>query len=480
MLATLEDRLGAAASVTAVRGALGGGEGAWIVGGTVRDALLGRPLVDVDLAVAADPREAARAVAAEARGPLFPLSEAFGAWRVLSRDRSFTCDVSPLQAPTIEEDLARRDFTVNAMAVPVAGGALLDPEGGVRDLEAGVLRVLEAAGDAYAADPLRPLRLARLATELPLRPESRTAELTRGAAPRVTEASAERLWGELRRIVVAPRIVEGVRLADDLGLVEAVLPELHALHGVQQSTFHHLDVFDHTLEALAHLLELERSLGEVFGTSAPELAAVLEEPLGDGLTRGGGLRFATLLHDVGKPATRGVRADGRGYSFIGHDRVGAELALGACRRLRTSERLAAFTADTARRHLVLGFLVHERPLSRRAVYGYLTTCEPVEVEVTLLTCADRLATRGANAGPAIAAHLDLARELMAEALRWRRAGPPRPAVRGDELARALGIAPGPELGRILSRLQEARFTGEAPEPESALALARRVRENPGA
>jgi poly(A) polymerase len=271
-----------------------------------------------------------------------------------------------------------------------------------------------------------------------------------------------------------------VRLADDLGLIAAVLPEVHALRGVEQSTFHHLDVFDHTMEALGRLVELEGALPETFGPSAPALEEVLASPLGDGVTRGGALRLAALLHDSGKPVTRGVRADGRGFSFVGHDRAGAEIAREACRRLRTSERLASFVADVTRHHLVLGFLVHERPLSRRAVYRYLTTCEPVEVEVTLLTCADRLATRGANADRAIAAHLELARELMAEALQWRAAGPPRPPLRGDEVAAALGIPRGPELGRIVRRLQEASFTGEAAGRREALELARRMREDPGA
>ena len=475
----LEARLDAAPPVRAVREALRGLGGAWIVGGTVRDALLGRPLADVDVAVAEDARGAARAVAARAGGgPVFPLSEAFGAWRVLARDRSFSCDVSPLQGPTIAADLARRDFTVNAMAVAVAGGELLDPEGGARDLEARVLRVLGGeGGDPYAADALRPLRAARLATELGLRPDATTARLTRRFAPRVTRAAPERIWGELRRLVLAPRVVEGVRLADDLGLVAAVLPELAALHGLGQSTFHHLDVFEHTLEALERLLELEGSLPAVFGGLAPDLAAVLAEPLGDELSRGEALRVGVLLHDVGKPATKGVRADGRGFSFVGHDRAGAELAHAALRRLRTSDRLASFVSDLARHHLALGFLVHERPLSRQAVYRYLTACEPVEVEVTLLTCADRLATRGHNAERAIAAHLELARDLMGEALLWRAQGAPRPAVRGDELAEALGLARGPELGRILGRLKEARFTGEATERAAALELARRISED---
>jgi tRNA nucleotidyltransferase/poly(A) polymerase len=162
-------------------------------------------------------------------------------------------------------------------------------------------------------------------------------------------------------------------------------------------------------------------------------------------------------------------------TFIGHDKAGAEMIRALCRRLKTSERLRELLADVTRHHLVLGFLVHERPLSRERIYQYLERCQPVEVEVTLLTCADRLATRGQNAEDAIKKHLDLARELMAEALAWR-ADPPEPPLRGGELAEELGIDPGPELGELLARLREARFTGEAETREEAVALARRLRE----
>jgi poly(A) polymerase len=147
-----------------------------------------------------------------------------------------------------------------------------------------------------------------------------------------------------------------------------------------------------------------------------------------------------------------------------------------CRRLRTSERFARFVGGLARHHLVLGFLVHERPLSRDTVYSYLDLTEPVEVEVTLLSCADRLATRGKNAEAAIQKHLELARELMAEALDWRASGGPRPPVRGDELAHELGIEPGPELGRLLDQLRRAAFTGQAGSRDQAVELARRLRE----
>jgi poly(A) polymerase len=459
--------------VETVRQALGGSE-AWVVGGTVRDELLERPIRDVDLAVPGDPEPVARAVAKAVSGPVFPLSEAFGAWRAIDRRRGFVCDVSPLQGATIEEDLSRRDFTVNAMAVPLAGGELIDPHGGRRDLDDRLLRVVSER--AYEHDPLRPLRLARLSAELGLRPEPATEELTRKAAPRVADASPERVYAELRRLMVSDGVLAGLELADRTGVLGAVLPEVAELHGVEQSHFHHLDVYEHTMEVLAQAIELEGSLDELFGHMAPRLRAVLDEPLADELTRLEAIRFGALLHDIGKPHTRGVLENGR-VTFIGHDSLGQEMVLALCKRLRTSERLAGFVAGLTKHHLVLGFLVRERPLPPRTVYHYLRHTSPVEVEVTLLSCADRLATRGKNAEAAIAAHLELARELMAAALDWRASGPPRPPIRGDELARELGIEPGPELGVLLGELSEAVFAGEATTREEAVAVARRLRDN---
>ena len=459
-----------------VRRAVGDRPDVWVVGGTVRDALLGRPIRDVDLALAGDPEPVARAVAAAVRGPVFRLSEAFGAWRAIDRERRFVCDVSPLQGETIEEDLARRDFTVNAMAEPLGGGATIDPLSGREDLAAGVLRVL--GPEAYSADPLRPLRLPRLAAELAFAPDPETERLTLEAAPRVVDASPERQFAELRRLVLAGGALDGIAIADRLGVLAAVLPELHALHGVEQSHFHHLDVYDHTMEVVAMQIELEQRLEELFGDLAPRLEALLEEPLADELTHRQALRFGALLHDIGKPATRGVLEGGR-ITFIGHDRTGEEMVRVLCRRLRASERLTRFLQGLTRHHLVLGFLVHEQPLARETVYRYLKTTEPVEVEVTVLSCADRLATRGRNAEAAIGKHLELARELMAEALDWRQSGPPRPPLRGDQLAEALGIEPGPELGRLLGELEQAAFTGEATSPEEAVQMARRLRDNPG-
>lgn len=443
----------------------------WVVGGTIRDALLGRPLEDLDLVVEDDPRGAAIELARACDGHAFELSEEFGAWRVVAPDRSWQADVTPLRGATIEADLALRDFTVNAIATPLAGGGLTDPHGGVADLEAGILRIV---GDtAFRDDPLRTLRMARLACELGFSVDERTRALARTDAGLLSTVSPERSFYELRRLVISEDPLTGLRLMDESGVLAVLLPELEALKGVEQNPYHHLDVWGHTLEVLDQLVEVERDLEEVFGPHAEAVRRELARPLADELTRGQALRFGALLHDVGKPATRAVSPEGR-VLFWGHDRVGAGMSRDVARRLRASTATADYLAQLALHHLRLGFLVHQRPLSRGDVYDYMRACEPVELEVSLLTAADRLATRGERTRrEAIEDHLELARELVGEALAWR-ADRPRPPVTGDELMDALKLEPGPEVGRLLEELRRAAFAGEVSGNEEALRYAREV------
>jgi hypothetical protein len=263
---------------------------------------------------------------------------------------------------------------------------------------------------------------------------------------------------------------------DAHGITAQVLPELLALRGVEQNEFHHLDVHDHTLEVLDQVAAIERDpVAAGFGEHAEAVGALLREPLADELTRGGAMRLAALLHDAAKPWTQTRRADGR-LGFPGHDRAGADVARTVLRRLRASEKLVDHVAALCLHHLRLGFLVHERPLDRRTVWRYLQATEPWAPEVTVFTVADRLATRGRNAEPAIAAHVELAREVLGPALAQRAEGRRPPLVRGDELARELGLPRGPRLGELLRQLEEDRYAGAIATREDAIARARELAE----
>lgn len=445
----------------------------WLVGGAVRDRLLGRDSDDFDVVIAGDARAAALTLSRRLRAFRFALSDTFGAWRVVARDRSWQIDLMPMLGETIEQDLARRDLTINAIAQPLGAGALLDPFDGRGDLQRRLLRMVTP--QAFEEDPLRALRLARIVSELGFSVTPETAAAARSAAPGLARVAPERQFAELRRIIASERALAGFEAMERLGASAAVLPELLALRGVKQSAYHHLDVHDHTLQVLAEAVSLSDGPGVLFPDFGAELEELLAEPLSAGLTRGQALRLGALLHDIAKPQTRAVSEEGR-VSFMGHDERGAELARELLLRLRAGERVAEHVAALARHHLRLGFLVHQAPLSPRALYGYLRTCGPVAVDVTLLSVADRLATRGRASEEAIARHLELARAVIPAALRWR-SQPPRPPLPGDHLARALGIRPGPELGRLLDELEAASFAGEIEGEAQAIALARRLHED---
>ncbi|HUC00183.1 MAG TPA: HD domain-containing protein [Solirubrobacterales bacterium] len=464
--------LRAAPLVAAVRRALGDDAKAWVVGGAVRDAALGREVTDVDLAIGGDPGPAARAIARELGEHPFELSAEFGTWRVAGPGGSNQVDVTILRGDGIEADLAERDFTIGAVAVPIAGeGEPIDPFGGLADLERRSLRAVAEA--SFEADPLRLLRAARLAAELKLEIEPRTVALAQAVSARAADPAGERQLAELRQLLGGPDPLRGLALLDELELTAVVLPEVEGLRGVEQGPNHHLDVHGHTLAVLEHTLEVERDLGRFAGERAEEVAALLAEPLGDEVSRGTALRFGALFHDIGKPATR---AEHDGFvGFRGHDREGAEIIGAICARLRASRRLTRQLQGLTLHHLRLGFMIPEAPLPPRRIHDYLRATEPVSVDVTLLTVADRLSARGHGpiASPEmVAAHLDLAREMIAAALDWRRDGPPTPLLRGDELVTELGLDEGPRLGELLAELEAAQYAGEIGDRAAALEHAR--------
>src|SRR6202020_1251669 len=265
---------------------------AWVVGGAIRDRLLGRETNDLDVVVDGDPREAAGAIArAAGRAACFALSEEFGAWRVSARDSSWQVDVEPLRGGSLDADLALRDFTVNAIAEPLAGGDPIDPTGGFALLAAKRLRMVAAS--AFAEDPLRVLRLVRVAVELGLDPEPETLHQAREHAGALTRCSPERVFVELRRTIGAREVLRGLELLDQLGATAVVLPELDALRGIElercasggEDAIGGADGGADAAGAYSSE-DGDDELATALGDRRADVAALLAEPLADGLTRG--------------------------------------------------------------------------------------------------------------------------------------------------------------------------------------------------
>jgi tRNA nucleotidyltransferase/poly(A) polymerase len=448
----------------AARGALGPGEAGWLVGGCLRDELLGLPVGDIDIALDGDAEAFARRLADRLGGAVFAASEAFGMWRVVLGDAHV--DVAPLgdrgpgvpaatRAARLEADLLGRDFTVDALARPLDGGELVDPLGGIADLAARRLRLCSAS--ALDDDPLRVLRLFRLARAFDLLPEADAAEAARRAAPCLGAVSGERVRDELSATLANAAAAAAFRDLALAGALRAVLPELDALRGVRQNPYHHLDVFGHTLEGLTYVAGVVRQLGGEQYLTPPEQAGL---PGVDPLVP---VSWAVLLHDIGKPAARVVTDDGR-VIFWHHDEIGGRMAGEIAERLRFSSRFSAYLGTLIRQHLRLGFLTREQPLTRRALARYRRDVSPWVFESVVVSLCDRLATRGEKTShTSMARHYRLARSVWTAVSK----APVPQLLSGDDVMALLGIAPGPAVGQALDALEEEVEAGEVTDVDGA-------------
>jgi poly(A) polymerase len=413
---------------------------AWVVGGYVRDKLLERPHPNPDVVVERGDalKLAARFAVLAGAGP--PVTfERFGTAQVTlpghlvefvnARAESYATDSRKpdVRPATLDEDLRRRDFTINTLLMDL-DGELHDPLGGRKDLEARSLRTPTDPLRTFADDPLRMLRAVRFASELgfELAPDVLPAmrQMRGRLAPPVI--SAERIADELRRMLVSPRPRLALELLDAGGLLDAVLPEVAACKGVPQSGYHTHDVFGHTL------LTVERV--------PPDLVT----------------RLAALFHDVGKPST--ATPDG---AFTGHENVGAELARSALERLRFSQKEIDAVVKLVRLHLRPVYYNSE--WSDGAVRRLARDAGQLLERLMELARADI----GASAYPE-PEKLD---ELQARIQEVLSEQPSRlaPLVTGEDVMRVRGISPGPEVGRLKKRLEELVIDGElAPAREAIL------------
>jgi tRNA nucleotidyltransferase/poly(A) polymerase len=453
----------------AARSALGPGEAGWLVGGCLRDELLGRRVRDVDLAVDGAAEPLAKALADRFGGSVYATSDIFGSWRVLVG--LLHIDVAGLRpgppegapdpasrAVRLEADLRARDVTVDALARPLDGGELIDPLRGLDDLAAGRLRLCSPA--ALADDPLRVLRLARLARSLDLAPDAAAEEAALRAAPGLSSVSGERVRDEISTLLEARVASPALRDLAAWGALAEVLPELDGLRGVLQNPYHHLDVFEHTLEALTYVSGVVAQLGgREFLVSPADAGLPGTDPLVP-------VSWAVMLHDIGKPAVRKVDEQGR-IIFWHHDEIGRQMTAEIGARLNLSKRFIEYLGTLVRQHLRLGFLVREQPLTRRALARYRCDVSPWVFESVVVSLCDRLATRGDKTSSAsMARHYRLARSAWSSV----RKEPPPQVLRGEQVMELLGLEPGPEVGRALAVLVEEVEAGAVHDAESARAF----------
>ena len=274
----------------------------------------------------------------------------------------------------------------------------------------------------------------------------------------------------MRRLIAPDHPDAAIRLLDRLGVLDVVLPEAAPMRGCEQSPFHHLDVFEHTLQVLDAAADIGAHPEHYLGRHAESLRQALDETVGDELDQRTALRLAVLFHDIEKPATRTVSRDGR-IGFMGHDQRGAETAGRILKRWRAATATIRFCALLVAEHLRLGFMVHDRPLGRREGYRYMRATAPYTRASVVVSLADRLATRGVRARQSyVRAHAETADELLTVVAELEREARP-PLLRGDEIAELTG-AEGPRIGELVAALAEEQAAGTVTTRDEAVAFVR--------
>jgi poly(A) polymerase len=443
-----------------------------MVGGSVRDLLLDRPVNDLDLVMAGPVEEAAERAAEILGCRAAPLGRPpLVTYRLTHKD--LLVDLTPLPGD-LEDDLLRRDLTINALAVDLTaenGPAIVDPAGGLADLEAGLVRFVSEAN--VLADPLRLLRLFRFAAVLGMTPDDHSLGLAGAHAPLIRRAAGERIREELLKMLSADRAHPHLLQMADAGLLTAVVPEMSDLKGLGQGPHHHLDVFKHTLTAFGFLEELIRkpdALGPAHEPAVRDYLAVDRRPAL--------LKIAVLFHDLGKPPTYGVDETGQVH-FFGHEKESTALFKGVADRLRLSGAEVAFVSRIIENHMRLFHLLNadrQGQLTPRGVYRFGRAVGDHVHGVILHNLADARATQGP--AQVQAGGYETIRDFAKRVLDMlteqgpRKAAPP--LLTGHEVMERFGLPPGPTIGRLLDQVAEARAVGRVETFEEALALIERI------
>jgi len=463
----------------------------YLVGGGVRDAIMGRRLKDLDFVMPDDPTHLAKCVADRLKAGFFILDDDRHTARVVyqpSDEDFFPLDFVQYTGANLTEDLTNRDFTINAMAIPIRKRAkIIDPLSGQPDIQAECLRACQR--ESMLDDPVRILRGVRLGMELDFAYTSELELLMQQAAPQLPETSYERQRDEFFKILESPKPAKGMRHLHQFQVFKTLIPPLVAQEAIPASPPHVLPLFEHTLrvvEVYDHILNsltqgktgdapLDWWLARIVSELQPfseELNLYFSEEITPGRTVRGLALLGALLHDIGKPVTMTVGEDGFLHYKV-HDAVGADLAWDAAKRLKLSNAESEFIRTLVRYHMrLLPLMNQDSPPTRQAIFRFYNHTDRVGVAIVILSLADTIATYGKN----------LSKEKWRDAISvskamlfawWRQRNTivsPDPLLDGNDLQRLFHLNPGEQIGQLLAALLEAQACGEVTTQKEAIAF----------
>ena len=479
-----------------IKNVLPPGQEIHLVGGAVRDLLTSRFSPDLDFAVPSNGISIARNIANALKADFMILDGERDTGRVIviHEDGSRTyMDFATYRGENLEEDLRNRDFTINAIAYNLQNETLIDPTGGGADIRAKIIRA--CLPTSLADDPVRILRAVRQAAAFGFTIEKNTRQWMKQAAGQIGSVSTERLRDEVFKILNGPKVSAALRALDMLGVLPHLMPELLNMKGVEQSPPHVHDVWTHTLAMLDHLDQILSDLrvgydaektGDMFtgllslrlGRYREQVAAHFSNSLNKDRSHRSLLFFAALYHDVCKPDTKTIDENGR-IRFFDHDLKGAEVVAERAYAFNLSNDEIERLQEIVRHHMRIHFFAdrlekEDQTPSRKAIYRFFRDSGKAGIDLVLLALADVRATRANDLSvEAWGAYLDVARILLEHY--WEKpeevVAPPR-LLDGNDLMKALTLAPGPLVGQLLETIRENQAAGKITTREEALEFAR--------
>lgn len=466
----------------------------YLVGGFLRDVLCGRATRDVDIVVEEDAISIARQMALDLDASLVILDESRRIARVIVGQKSnitgsykedWHIDLASLQGG-LYNDLSRRDFTIDAMAVPLRAylkgdwfSDLVDPFGGCVDLEQRLIRF--TGKNVFKEDSIRMLRGVRLASALGFNIDEETSISIKCNVDEIKNASAERVRDEFLSILSLPHAVDSIYLMDELGLLSKIMPELEAGRGVEQPKEHYWDVFKHNLETVGSVegligrtLEEPGVLEAVFWNNY--LENYFNEVVSDGHNRLTLCKLAGLLHDVAKPITKTIENSGK-MRFFGHSSEGADIARAILERMRFSSRGVQMVTTMIDLHLRPGQMSDRVELpTARAIYRYFRHAGEVALDTLYLNMADYIAARG----PYLkhdewVEYARMVMHILSVGFEQQEVAVNKGLINGNDVMGLLRIGPGPEVGKILNLVNESYFAGEVATRDAAIKMVNEFR-----
>jgi putative nucleotidyltransferase with HDIG domain len=447
----------------------------FLVGGALRDLFLGRNGNDFDFAVSKNALLLARSFAKAVKGTFVLLDQDLDCARVVKKKNGslWTYDFAGFRAPVFKQDLKKRDFTINTLALDFHSlkpendfcETIMPNEKALKDIQSKTIRMV--AKEAFTDDPLRLLRAYSLMAQHGFKIEAKTKQAIRIQAKLIAQSSPERVREELFKVFESPRAALTLKAMHKDGLLFVIIPQLRMMEKIHQGGYHHLGVWEHSLETVRQVEQLIKDL-----SSDGRMKTYLDEVIAGGHSRRALLKFACLLHDIGKPDTK-KKEEGR-TSFHGHEHVGARITRIIARQLMLSTKERHALEDMVALHLRPGYLANFKNPSERMIFRFLRDAKREAASILLLATADQRSTRGPlTTDDDVNHHADVCFSLVDRFFEKQKEAPFVRLISGHDLIKVLKLTPGPVFAKILKEVEEAQHLGKVTTKAEALTFARK-------